>query len=153
MKERFVELTSEQRQELFAAKKLGKRHTFRTRCTMILRSDDGYSITSIAELEDTTRQTVARWFNRYEQYGIDGLRTAKGRGRPPIVRFDNKKAINKIEQLVERYPQKLDQALEKIKEFTGKPMSKKTLQRILKKTAGLGNASADSQPSGHRPKK
>lgn len=120
---------------------------------MILRSDQGYSISTIAELKDTTRQTVARWFNRYEEHGLDGLHTGKGRGRPPIVRIDNKKVIDKIEKIVDEYPQKLDQALLKIEKITGRPMSKKTLKRVLKKTAGLGNASVVNQRSGRRSKK
>ena len=57
-----------------------------------------------------------------------GLRTRRGQGRPPIVRMDNRKVVDKIEQLVDKYPQKLDVALEKIEEYTGKPMSRKTLR-------------------------
>ena len=57
-----------------------------------------------------------------------------------IVRHDNKKLVDKIEALVEQHPQKPDQALDKIKQLTGKSMSKKTLQRLLKKMAGPGNA-------------
>ena len=132
--------------------KKGKIHTFRSRCNMVLLSGQGYGMTEIAYLEGVTRQTVANWLNRYETGGIDALHTAKGQGRPPIVRHDNKKDINKIEQLVGLYPQETDQALSEIEKFTGRPMSKKTLQRILKKAAGAGNASAGARPSGRRMK-
>jgi transposase len=153
MKERFINLSKSEKAVLTTGPKTGKKHTFRSRCSMILRSDQGYTVSTIAELEDTTRQTIARWFNRYEDHGIDGLHTGKGRARPPIVRIDNKNMINKIEKLVEEYPQNLDQALIKIEEFTGQSMSRKTLQRVLKKTVGLGNASADNQQSGPQRKK
>ena len=145
---RYITLSPTQRQELLDGKKTGKSHLYRCRCNLILLSDQGYDMTQIASLESITRQTVANWFNRYEAGGIRGLQTTKGQGRPPIVRLDNKKEVNKIERLVKRHPQKLDQALEKIKATTGKSMSKKTLQRLLKKSAGAGNASAASLPDG-----
>lgn len=81
------------------------------------------------------------------------LHTAKGPGRPPIIRYDSQPEIDAIERIVDEYPQKLAEALLKTKEVTGKELSKKTLSRILKKTAGPGSASAVSQPSGPRPKK
>ncbi|NJC27881.1 helix-turn-helix domain-containing protein [Neolewinella antarctica] len=151
MASRYVTLSADENAALMKGWKTGSKHTFRSRCNMILLSNQGYGMVEIASMEGATRQSVAGWFNWCEAHGIEGLRTGKGQGRPPIVRIDNKKAIDKIEKLVEKYPQKLSQALEQIEKFTGKPMSKKTLKRILKKTAGPGNASAVNQPSG-RPK-
>lgn len=153
MNVRFVTLTDEEHHILMEGWKKGKRHTFRSRCNMILLSHQGYDITEIGFLVGVTRQTISKWLDRYEAGGIDALHTAKGRGRPPIVRHDNKKVVKKIEKLVEEYPQKLDQALAKIEELTGKPMSVKTLQRILKKTAGAGSGSVEAYPSGRRKKK
>ena len=152
MNVRHITLTAEEHAALVEGWKKGKRHTFRSRCNMILLSSQHYDMTEIAALEGVTRQTVANWLNRYEAGGIESLHTAKGQGRPPIVRHDNRPVINRIEQLVESYPQKIDQALAEIEKLTGKPMSKKTLQRILKKTAGAGNASAAVSVSGRRPK-
>lgn len=148
MASRYITLSADENAALMNGWKTGKKHTFRSRCNMILLSNQGYGMVDIATIEGTTRQSVAGWFNRYEEHGIEGLHTSKGQGRPPIIRIDNKKAIDKIEKLVEKYPQKLSQALEQIEKFTGKPMSKKTLKRILKKTAGPGSASAADQPSG-----
>lgn len=147
-----IELTPEEHLTLMEGWKKGKKHTFRSRCNMVLLNYQGYSRAEIGAIEGTSRQAVGRWLKRYKDGGIEALHTAHGRGRPPIVRHDNEPIINKIEQLVEQYPQKLEQALAKIEEFTGKSMSKKTLQRILKKTAGHGNASAEVYPSGRRPK-
>lgn len=152
MNVRHISLSEEEHAALLAGWKTGKRHTFRSRCNMVLLSHQGYDMTEIASLEGVTRQTVANWFNRYEAGGIEALKTAKGQGRPPIVRHDNRPVLDKIEQLVERYPQKIDQALGEIEDIVGKPLSKRTLQRILKKTAGVGSASAAAHPSGRRPK-
>ena len=74
----------------------------------------GLRATEIAALEGVSRQTVAHWLNRYEAGGIAALHTVKGQGRHPIVRHDNQPVIDKIEKLVERYPQKIDQALAEI---------------------------------------
>ena len=152
MNVRHVTLSEEEHAALLQGWKTGKRHPFRSRCNMILLSGQGYNATEIAALEGVSRQTVAHWLNRYEAGGIAALHTVKGQGRLPIVRHDNQPVIDKIEKLVERYPQKIDQALAEIETLTGKPMSKKTLQRILKKTAGGGSASAVARPSGRRPK-
>ena len=152
MNVRYLTLTEEEHAALLKGWKTGKRHPFRSRCNMILLSNQQYDMTEIAALEGVTRQTVAHWLNRYEAGGIEALHTAKGQGRPPIVRHDNRPVLDKIEQLVEQYPQKIDQALSQIEAYTGKPLSKKTLQRILKKTAGVGSVSAAAHPSGRRPK-
>jgi transposase len=152
MNVRLLTLTDEEYDDLAAGWKTGKRHTFRSRCNMILLSHQGYDMKEIASLVGATRQTISKWLDRYEAGGIDSLHTAKGRGRPPIVRHDNKKVVKKIEKLVQMYPQKLDQALANIEKITGKPMSVKTLQRILKKTAGAGSGSVEVYPSGRRKK-
>ena len=107
----------------------------------------------IMHIMELSRPSVTGWFNRYQRHGIAGLHTAQGPGRPPIVRYDNKAEIDTIERIIEQYPQKLSQALVKIEEVTGKQMSEKTLSRLLKKTAGPGNAFVVSQPSGPRFKK
>lgn len=94
---RYVTLSADENTALMKGWKTGKKHTFRSRCNMILLSNQGYGMVYIASMEGTTRQSVAGWFNRYEEYGIEGLRTGKGQGRPPIVRIDNKKATDKTE--------------------------------------------------------
>ncbi len=138
---RFVTLTPEEVSGLRHARKTDKRHTFRARCQIILMSHAGFAIQDIAETEGVSRQVVSKWFDRFETDGIEGLVTAKGQGRPPIVRIDNRKEMDAIEAIVTRYPQKLARALDEIVEVTGKRMSRKTLRRVLKKTIGRGSAS------------
>lgn len=152
MNVRHITLSEDEHALLLQGWKTGKRHSFRSRCNMLLLSSQHYDTVEIAALEGVTRQTVSNWLDRFEAGGIEALHTRKGQGRPPIVRHDNRPVIDKIEKLVERYPQKIDQALAEIETFTGKTMCKKTLQRILKKTVGGGNASVAALPSGRRPK-
>ena len=141
-KKRYIQLSEEQRAELRQAYKKDNNAAFRERCQIILFSDQGDSIESLRERFGCSRGKVVNWMNRYESGGLDGLRTAKGRGRPPIVKITNKKKVNKILRIVARHPQKLDRALAKINKKLGVNMSRDTLKRLLKKKAGAGNASA-----------
>ena len=132
-KKRYIKLTKKERIRLENGRKAGKKATFRQRCHYILLSDQGKSIEEIGDIYQTSRQAVAGWFNRYEASGIKGLHTGKGKGRPPIVRIDNKTEVKKIEDLVEKNAQNIKPVLTQIEEQLGKKMSKKTLQRLLKK--------------------
>lgn len=137
-KKRFVKLDKKEEEALKRGQKMGKKATFRQRCHYILLSHQGLEINEISEIYQTTRQMIAKWLNKYEEKGIFGLHTAKGNGRPPIIRIDNETEVKKIEDLVKANPQKLKLVLSQIKEELGKEMSKKTLKRILKKKAGVG---------------
>ena len=132
-KKRFIKLTSEDRASLEEGHKRGELPTFRQRCHYILLSDRGKKIGEISEIFEVNRLTIGRWFDRYEAEGIAGLHTAKGRGRPSIIRIDNETEVTRIEELVEKSPQNLKPVLAAIEKEFGKTMSKRTLQRILEK--------------------
>lgn len=140
-KKRFIQLTPQERKELAEGHRTGKRATFRQRCHYILLSDQGLSIEQIVEIYQVSRQAVARWFDRYQANGISALQTAKGKGRPPIIRIDNEAEVTKIEELVAQNPQNLKPVLAKIEQQLGKKMSKVTLQRLLKKRLELEEVS------------
>lgn len=144
-KKRFIKLTTEQEQELVHGFKTGKKATFRERCHYILLSNQGMEIESIAGLYGATRQRVARWFDRYQADGVAGLHSQRGQGRKPILRVENKVHVDAVKKLVEKHPQNLQPVLQGIKKRFGKSMSKKTLQRFLKKRSTGGNDSAKTQ--------
>ena len=137
---RFLQLTQSEREGLQTGFKKGKKATFRQRCHYILLSDKGYEIQQIAELYEVSRQLVARWFDRYEQQGIDGLHTRKGQGEPPILGIDNQEHVVTVKELVNQHPQDLDPVLAALTKRLGRSMSKRTLQRFLKKLVTSGNA-------------
>ncbi|HEV7346882.1 helix-turn-helix domain-containing protein [Telluribacter sp.] len=152
-KKRYITLSAEQREALVEGHKRGNKATFRLRCQMILLSDRGRKIPDIADILGCNRQSVVKWLNRYENAGLEGLNTAKGPGRPAIVRIDNRKEVDQIERIVEEHPQKLDVARAQIEATLGKKMSQQTLRRLLKKTAGAGSASGAVHPSDPRKRK
>lgn len=139
-KSKHIELRESEIVTLEKGRKTGKTNTFRDRCHYILLNNEGHKIEEIAKIYKTSRQVIGGWIKRYEANGIKGLETAKGKGRRPIIRIDNEVEVKQIEELVEQTPQNLNQALAEIKENLGKEMSKKTLQRFLKKKDGYGNA-------------
>lgn len=55
----------------------------RSRCQMILLSDEGLSPPQIATQVRFHRRTVTRYIQRYEAEGLAGLRTKPRSGRPP----------------------------------------------------------------------
>ena len=136
-KKRFIQLTPKEREALEKGHRTGTKATFRQRCHYLLLSDQGLSIEQIVKIYQVSRQAVARWFDRYQANGISALHTAKGKGRPPIIRIDNKSEVTKIEELVAQNPQNLKPVLAKIEQQLGKKMSKVTLQRLLKKRMEL----------------
>lgn len=132
-KKRFIKLNTDQCSALESGHKNGKKATFRQRCHYILLSNQGNTLETIANIYKTTRKSVAKWFTRYETNGIEGLHTAKGKGRPAIIRIDNEVEVTQIEKWVEDNSQNLNAVRAKIEDKLGKKMSKRTLQRLLKK--------------------
>lgn len=55
------------------------------RAQIVLWWADGYSAAEIAAMARTTKPTVYKWVDRYEEYGIAGLENRKPPGRPPEV--------------------------------------------------------------------
>ena len=104
-RKRFIKLIQTDREALREGFKKGKKATYRQRCHFILLSDQGYEIQQIAELYEVSRQLVARWFDRYEDQGIEGLHTQKGQGEKPILRIDNAAHVSAVKELVEQHPQ------------------------------------------------
>ena len=136
---RFIKLSETERQALTIGFKTGKRATFRQRCHYLLLSDQGYPMQEIAKMYEVTRQAVAHWFNRYEASGLEGLHTQKGQGEPPILRIDNEEHVQAVKELVGQHAQDLNPVLVALQERFGKSMSKRTLQRFLKKLVTPGS--------------
>jgi transposase len=55
------------------------------RARLVLWHDDGMSVTEIAARARTSKPTVYRWLNRYEEEGVAGLVGRVSTGRPPEI--------------------------------------------------------------------
>lgn len=144
-KSRFIKLTEEEREALDLGFRTGTSAVFRQRCHYILLSDQGHKIKDIVATYRICRQSVAKWFDKYESLGIKGLMTKEGQGNKPILRLDNETHVQMVKKLVERHPQNLDPVLTDLEAKLGKSLSRRTLTRFLKKLAIAGNVSDASQ--------
>lgn len=142
MKKRFVKLNETQRTELEAGYRRGKGNGFRNRCRMLLLSDQGYDVESLASIFGTTRQAIYRWFDRYEAGGTEGLRTKARSGCPPKLEVTNQHTVSTVKRLLEEEPRNLNLVLAKIEQELGEKLSGRTLGRFLKKLVTGGSASA-----------
>jgi transposase len=82
--------------------------------------------------------SVNQWLNRYEQQGINGLKTKPGRGRKAIL--DPEKDIEHVRKAVQAERQRLKSAKDLLEKELNKSFSLKTLKRFLKKTTAATNA-------------
>ena len=137
---RYIKLSGAQRAELDQCYKQGRKAVFRQRCHYILLSDQGKTMEQIADIYQTNRLSIGKWFSRYEQQGVNGLKTNTGRGRKPLLSVDNAEQVAQVEQYLEQDCQDLKQTLRKLTEQQGLSISKYTLKRFLKK---LGTATND----------
>jgi len=53
-----------------------------SRAQIVLWSDEGYSVAEIAAMAGTTKVTVYKWLDRYEEGGLAALESRKSSGRP-----------------------------------------------------------------------
>lgn len=110
----------------------------RSRCQMILLSNEGLSPPRIGEQVPFHRRTVTRYIQRYEAEGIDGLMTRPRSGRPPKA---TKAYTSLLLQAVEQWPRTLDllfsnwttaNLAEYLAQKTGIELSPRQVENILK---------------------
>jgi transposase len=135
-KTKVIELTKEQRRELENGYREGKTHSFRQRCQMILLKSEKRSSVEVVKILGSCEMTVNNWLKRYEQGGIEGLRTRVGRGRKSILRVED---LAQVKIQVKASRQKISMAQAELETSLGKSFSRSTLKRYLKKTVAATN--------------
>jgi len=110
----------------------------RSRCQMVLLSNEGLSPPQIAEQVRFHRRTVTRAIQRYEQRGVDGLLTQPRSGRPPKATVVYERLLLKV---VAGRPRDLDlpfsnwttaNLAEHLRDKTGIELSARQVENILK---------------------
>lgn len=97
-------LNDEKRSELSNLHRTTKEVAVRSRCDMILWSNEGLSPPQIAQRVRYCRETVVRHINRYEKEGLSGLLNKPSPGRPPRV---TAAYLHQVEQSIEQAPRDL----------------------------------------------
>ena len=131
-----VEVSSDSKLGLEEGYRTGKTHCYRKRCQMVLLKLAGYKSKEIGSITGSCEMSVNNWIRRFEQQGIEGLKTREGRGRKPIL---TQQHLTVVKQAVQQERQRLSQAQKIIEHTIGKSVSKETLTRFLKVITAVTN--------------
>ncbi len=77
---RYIKCSESEQLSLESGYELGAKHHYRERCQAILFSVKGHTIPHIAELLGKRRETIHKWYDRWESDGLSGLGIKAGRG-------------------------------------------------------------------------
>src|ERR1700759_2232604 len=147
-KTKVVELSPEQRAALEKGYRKGTSHAFRTRCRMVLLKSEKRSSLEDADILGCCEIVVNNWLRRFEEQGIEGLKTRPGRGRKPILSTQNPKHLQAVKAEIAKHPQSVKTVIAKLDEALDVRMHPDTLKRFLKKLATASVASARASSRG-----
>jgi len=112
-----------------------KPEKLRLRMIEILK-DNAYNVAKTARMLHTTRNTVMKWWERYQEWGIEGLhdKSRRPKNSPKKIPEDVKKLIISERKLREKFnkkrgPKRIKSAL---KEIHGVHISDSTVYKILR---------------------
>jgi transposase len=131
-----LELTNEQIIALDKGAKYGATPSYRIRCQAILLKQSQLSSLAIAQQLGCCEMSVNDWMKRFEQHGIEGLKVAKGRGRPSILQQQDLEVIKKA---IGQNRQRIGLIIEELEGGLGKKFSHLTLRRFVKKMVDVSN--------------
>ena len=132
-----AKLSTEEQITLEEAHKKHSSFRFRQRAKAILLSSQHYTINQLVSLFDVRRDTISRWFDRWNEAGIVGLNDAARSGRPSNYTPEEQALFL---HYLEKTPHQRKVAIAKIQAETGKEAAVDTYKRILKKVTTSGNA-------------
>jgi transposase len=119
-----------QRKRLIELWKQHPNHYTRMRGHAIILSDDGYTVSQLVGIFGVERDTAAGWVTRFNQGGVDALLDEDRPGGPRKL-DDQEQQL--LKQLLREYPSQPAKVLAKLKEQTGKSISRQSLSRYAKR--------------------
>lgn len=132
-KKKIVSLSAEKRAELERGHRIGKSHTFRQRCQMVLLKSGERTSSEVAGIVGCCQIVINNWVKRYETEGIKGLETRAGRGRPPILSQQNAEHLQKVKDEIKKNPNSAKTVVAVLADDLNLVMHPETLKRFLKK--------------------
>ena len=126
---RYITLKTDEIEALEQSSK-NSNNTIRKRSHCLLLSHQGRTIIDLASIFDVDRRTIERWFDKWEQEGINSLPIATGRG----VKTRLKGLEEEISKQLEIHSRNLKNVLLHLEENHKIRICKKTLQNFLKDT-------------------
>lgn len=132
-----ITLSVDEQSALETGCKHGKTHSYRQRCQMILLKSERKPSREIADELGCCMIAVNHWVKRYQQEGIDGLKTRPGRGRKAILSSEGD--LLTVRNTVQQNRQRLSLAQQSLQAELGKQFSTMTLKRFLKNIVADSN--------------
>jgi transposase len=148
-----IELSTEQRAALEKGYRRGKSHAFRTRCQMVLLKSEKRSSLEVADVLGCCEIVVNNWLHRYEEEGIEGLKTRAGRGRKPKLSTQNPVHLQTVKAEIALYAQSVKTVIARLDEELDLAMHPDALKRFLKKLVIAAVASGRASNQGKWQKK
>ncbi len=141
-KSKYIEnLTKEQKSSLQKGYSHGKSPLFRRKCHCILLSNSGKATKELSGFFQVSTQSIRKWFQLWENEGLEGLQLKPGRGRKPKLKTDQHEHVKAVKTLIQNEPKNLSRVRVELARELGIEVSKKTLKRFLKNLNTVGNAS------------
>jgi transposase len=127
---RFIAPLSYDTKRLLERIRKSSRHAqTRDRAHAILLSIQGYTVTAIMDILHTTRTTVYRWFDAWDEWAFAGLYDTPGRGRKPALTWAEQYCVKIWGNM---FPRQIDRVKGLIAQVFGKKVCTKTVSRIFK---------------------
>lgn len=92
MHKRYIKIKMlEERKSLENLYKNSDKAVVRRRSQAILLSSRGYDIEQLSEIFEVKRSTIGKWFDRWEEQGVEGLYDRSKSGRPSHLTLEEQK--------------------------------------------------------------
>ena len=126
---RYVRLKTEEIEALESNSK-NSNHTISKRSQCLLLSNQGRTIIDLANIFDVDRRTIERWFDKWNNEGVNSLPIIAGRG----VKTRLRGLEDVLSEQLETHSRNLKNVLLHLEEKHNIRICKKTLQNFLKDT-------------------
>jgi transposase len=128
---RYIQLSKAERENLEKLYRNSPSPILRQRCHGLLLSDRGQTVPQIAEILQKRVNTIRRWFDLWEQGGLEALRHKEGQGRKAILDTISKERMQQLIEGCERSARLLQARLAQEEHLI---VSNDTVRRFLKES-------------------
>jgi transposase len=110
---------------------------FRNRCQSILLSNRCYTVKELSRLYKVRTRSIYTWLHNYEQYGIESLKIAAGRGIKAKLDTLSEDNIQLLKEQIALHPQNLKGIIDELSEKFDITLTVHKLKRYLKKSSNI----------------
>jgi len=132
-RKRHIQLTDAEQLTLQEGVKNHAKHEFRRAAQALLWNHKGWVLKTIATALEVCPQTVSNWLTAFEQQGLAGIMRQKGQGRKPMLSLTNESHQQALKKAVAAHYQDAGRIQAELQITLGRPMSRDTVKRFLKK--------------------